>query len=442
MMNELLISGGRIIDAADSFDSIGELLVSNKKISERSAKITKPASARVIDASGKLVIPGLVDPHIHVSGDEPGYFMLARAGVTTALDMMGFYEEIIPWLRSSATGLTLGFLFPLLPGRTVSGTNPDKPELREVIEKALQNKAFGIKIIGGHYPLTPDAQRKAIEVCNEFNCHCAVHAGSTEKGSNIEGLEELAELAADLHVHVAHVNSYCRGLITGNPVEEAGRALNALKSMSDACSESYLDVINGTSGRIENGVPLSNVTKNCLKAGGYQVSADGLENAVRSGWGQVNGMRGREIILLSPAEGYELFKAKNSDVTLSFAVNSPGAAVGITAAKSDGRFIVNALSTDGGKIPRNTTLAKALPLVRFGAFSLLEFVEKACLAPAKMLKLANKGRLSVGADADITIVDPDTAQAEYVISGGQIVYHADKFFEVPGTLFSYDGRGN
>ncbi|MDD5598145.1 MAG: amidohydrolase family protein [Victivallaceae bacterium] len=442
MMNKLLISGGRIIDAADSFDLIGELLVSNKKIAECSAKITKPASAQVIDASGKLVIPGLVDPHIHVSGDEPGYFMLARAGVTTALDLCGFSEEIIPYLQSSATGLTLGFLFPLSPGRTVSGTNPDKNELRKVIEKALNNKAFGIKIISGHYPLTPEAQHKAIEICNELNCHCAVHAGSTEKGSNIEGLEELAELAGDLPVQVAHVNSYCRGQITGNPIEEAGRALNVLKSMPNACSESYLDVMNGTSGRIENGVPLSNVTKNCLKAGGYQVSAAGLENAVKSGWARVNGIRGKEIVLLPPVEGYEHFKAKNSDVMLSFAVNSPGAAIGIATAQSGGRFIVNALSTDGGKIPRNTTLAKALPLVRFGAFSLLEFVEKACLAPAKMLKLENKGRLSVGADADITIVDPDTARAEYVISGGQIVYHADKFFEVPGTLFSYDGRGN
>ena len=441
-MNDLLICGGRIIDAAGSFDSIGELLVSDKKIVECSAKIVKPVSAQVIDASGKLVIPGLVDSHIHVSGDENGYFMLARAGVTTALDMKGLPEEIIPYLQSSATGLTLGFLFPLLPGRTVSGVNPDKAELREVIEKALKDKAFGIKIIGGHYPLTPEAQRKALEICNEFDCHCAVHAGSTEKGSNIEGLEELAGLAGDLHVHVAHVNSYCRGQVTGNPVEEAGRALNVVKAMPNACSESYLDRINGTSGRIEAGVPLSNVTKNCLKAGGYPVSADGLEDAVKSGWAQVNGVRGREIVLLAPDEGYDYFKAKGSNVTLSFAVNSPGAAIGIATAKSESGFIVNALSTDGGKIPRNTTLAKALPLVRFGAFSLLEFVEKACWAPAKMLRLENKGRLSVGADADITIVDPDSAQVEYVISGGQTVYHADKFFEVPGTLFSYDGRAN
>jgi predicted amidohydrolase len=436
-MNDLLISGGRVVDAANSFDSIAELLVSDNKISECSSNICKPSGAQIIDAGGKLVIPGLVDSHIHVSGGSEGYFMLARAGVTTALDMAGFAKEIKPYLQASATGLNLSFLFPLLPDRTVSSANPDKAELREVIEKALKDGAFGIKIIGGHYPLTPEAQRKTLEICNELDCYCAAHAGSTEKGSNIEGLEELAKLTGDMHVHVAHVNSYCRGQVTGNPVEEAGRALNCLKSMKNVRSESYLDIINGTSGRIKDGVPLSNVTKNCLVARGYSVSADGLEEAIKKGWAQIHGKRGYEIVLLEPDEGYEYFKSKESHVMMSFAINSPGAAIGIATAKSNGKFIVNALSTDGGKIPRNTALAKVLPLVRFGAFSMLEVVEKACWNPAKMMKQNNKGHLSSGADADITIVDPNTAKVEYVISGGKIVYHANKFFEVPGKLFSH-----
>jgi len=54
-----------------------------------------------------------------------------------------------------------------------------------------------------------------------------------------------------------------------------------------------------------------------------------------------------------------------------------------------------------------------------------------------MLKFENKGHFSRGADADITIVDPNTAKSEYVISGGQTVYHDDKFHEVPGKLFSH-----
>jgi Amidohydrolase family len=436
-MNDILISGGRVVDAANNFDSIAELLVLDGKISECSSSIAKPSESQVIDANGKLVIPGLVDSHIHVSGGNEGYFMLARAGVTTALDMYGLPEGIKPYLNSSKTGLNLSFLFPLIPHDTVSSNNPDSAELYEVIEKALKNGAFGIKILGGHYPITPEAQRKALEICNESGYYCAVHAGSTIKGSNIEGLEELVGLVDDMAVHIAHINSYCRGQVTNNPIEEAGMALNLIKKMKNVRSESYLDIINGTSGKLKDGIPNSNGTKNSLIAGGYSASADGLEEAVKAGWAQVHGKREQKIVLLSPAEGYKKFKSKNSHVTLSFAINSPGSAIGIATAKNNGKFIVNALSTDGGSIPRNTTLEKALALVRFGAFSMLEVVEKACLAPAKMLGHHNKGHFSSGADADITIVDPNTAEVEYVISGGQIVYKFGNFFKVPGKLFSH-----
>ena len=436
-MNNILITGGRIVDAANHFDSVSEMLVSEGMVVECSSKISKTRDTRVIDATGKLVIPGLVDSHVHVSGGVEGFYMLAHAGVTSALDMMGYPEETIPYLERSNTGLTLAFLYPLLPERTVSSTEPDTIELREVITKALSNGAFGIKIIGGHYPLTPETQRRTLEICEEMGCYCAIHAGSTEKGSNIEGLEELVGLAEDLPIHIAHINSYCRGQITGNPVEEAGHALNLISKMKNVRSESYLDLINGTSSRIQDGIPLSNVTKNCLIARNYPVTEAGLEDAVRDGWAQVHGKRGNEIVLLPPEEGYNYFQESGKKVMLSFAVNSPGAAIGIATAKNQGKFIVNALSTDGGNIPRNTTLAKALPLVKFGALTMIEFVEKACFAPAQMIGLNQKGHFSIGADADITIVDPDTAKVDYVISGGRIVFHNNQFYPAKGKLITF-----
>lgn len=435
-MKELLISGGRIVDAANNFDQEAELSVACGQIVECSADVTKNGGMEVIDATGRLVIPGLVDSHVHVAGGTEGYYMLARAGVTSALDMMGMPQEIKPYLGEAETGLNLAFLYPLLPDRTVSGTNPGRDELTSVISKALEDGAFGIKIVGGHYPLTPEALCLALEVAAEMNCYCAVHAGSTVHGSNIEGLEELVAAAGELPVHVAHLNSYCRGQITGNPVEEAGRALNLLKTLPNAVSESYLDLINGTSGRLQDGVPLSNVTKNCLKAGGYPVSATGLEDAIKAGWAQVHGRQGREIVLLDPEAGYELYRSSETRVMLSFAVNSPGAAIGIATAKDNGKFIVNALSTDGGNIPRNTTIRKALPLVSFGAFSMLEFVQKACMNPAKMLHLDNKGHFSPGADADITIINPLTAEVERVISSGQTIYCNDEFYPAKCKLIN------
>ena len=67
---------------------------------------------------------------------------------------------------------------------------------------------------------------------------------------------------------------------------------------------------------------------------------------------------------------------------------------------------MTALSTDGGAIPRNTTIEQGLALVEFGALTLDDFVRKACLNAARMFGLDRKGHFSPGADADIAVVDP------------------------------------
>ena len=94
--------------------------------------------------------------------------------------------------------------------------------------------------------------------------YCAVHAASTATGSDVSGVEELAQLADQLPVHVAHVNSYCRGQIE-DPVAEASRALTALAGSTGCWSESYLSVLNvAAEARCSGGVPLSGVVRTCV----------------------------------------------------------------------------------------------------------------------------------------------------------------------------------
>jgi dihydroorotase len=66
---KLLIKNGRIIDPANNLDGICDILIEDSKISQVVKEIKSPAD-RVIEAKGKIVMPGLVDMHVHLR--EPG----------------------------------------------------------------------------------------------------------------------------------------------------------------------------------------------------------------------------------------------------------------------------------------------------------------------------------------------------------------------------------
>jgi dihydropyrimidinase len=62
-MSSTLIKGGRVITAAD--DYVGDVLIENERISLIGESLDVDAD-RVVDASGKYVLPGGVDPHTHL----------------------------------------------------------------------------------------------------------------------------------------------------------------------------------------------------------------------------------------------------------------------------------------------------------------------------------------------------------------------------------------
>ncbi len=78
--------------------------------------VTLPAEARVVDGTGKFLLPGLIDLHVHVSktrGSALGLFV--ANGVTTVRDMGGDYDEMRQWRREVAGGARIGPRI-LMPG--------------------------------------------------------------------------------------------------------------------------------------------------------------------------------------------------------------------------------------------------------------------------------------------------------------------------------------
>lgn len=73
MSQSLLLKNGRIIDPANTIDSPGSILIENGRIQAvylGDYDNSPPEDCRVIDASGKWIVPGLVDMHVHLR--EPG----------------------------------------------------------------------------------------------------------------------------------------------------------------------------------------------------------------------------------------------------------------------------------------------------------------------------------------------------------------------------------
>ncbi len=118
-MTACLIRGGRVIDPASGVDGAFDLLVIDGEIDavESPLSIAPPAGATVIDAADQWVIPGLVDPHVHLR--DPG---------------SPEKETIATGLRAAAAG---GFCTVA----AMANTNPvdDRPEVaRYMLERARQ----------------------------------------------------------------------------------------------------------------------------------------------------------------------------------------------------------------------------------------------------------------------------------------------------------------
>jgi dihydroorotase len=69
-MPTLLITNGRVIDPASGRDETADVAIADGRIAEIGPKLTRSPADRVIDADGRIVCPGLIDPHVHLR--EPG----------------------------------------------------------------------------------------------------------------------------------------------------------------------------------------------------------------------------------------------------------------------------------------------------------------------------------------------------------------------------------
>ena len=437
---DLILSGGTILDPANDLETVSDLGISRGKIERVAPELDPSLSRKIIDVQGKWVMPGQIDTHAHVAGAERhwdpaiGYAMLAEAGTTTVLDMGGTGPNLINGIKRLGAGLNVAGVYAMVPGVTISDSILTYSALSDIMANVKRQGCIGVKILGGYHPFTPETTSDIIRVANDHMAYVAYHVGSKESGSNLIGMRELPAIVGGGHLHVAHVNSYCRGVI-GEPLAECDEVL-AILQRTNIISESYHAVQNGTNGRCDqDGNVVADVPRSCLSLGGYPPTREGLREAILDGYGSVVAEKSGKVVYVKGGEALVLFDANHTNVGMSFPVNLPSSAFRLTTAKnSSGEFVVDAVSTDGGSFPRNVAVQSTMSLVQFGALTPLEMAQKLSLAPARMLGLLKKGHFSPGADADITVLDPNINKPVMSLVAGRVIMLDGKSVGSGGTL--------
>jgi dihydroorotase len=214
---DLLLRGGRVIDPASGIDGMKDVAIRSGRIAAVQSDIL-PASAReVVDVSGKIVLPGLIDTHAHVYQYVSGRFGMnpdmvgVQSGVTTLVDqggpscmtLPGFRHFIAEPARSRVYAFLSAYLVGGLEGHFYPNLySPDGVDIDATVKSATANLDLvrGIKAhaeIGGFARWGIRVIEMAAEIGRRSDLPVYVHFGQLwglpESGTNGEDVDTILE---------------------------------------------------------------------------------------------------------------------------------------------------------------------------------------------------------------------------------------------------------
>jgi N-acyl-D-aspartate/D-glutamate deacylase len=438
---DLVILNGRVIDPESKTDAIRNLGISNGVI--RAITSNKLQGRTVIDARGFVVAPGFIDLHQH-GQDEENYRFKAMDGVTTALELEVGTGDIDAWYaqREGKSLINYGVSAGHLAARMVAMHEPMKflptgdaarraatdAEIDEMKQRLEQGLKRGAVAVGFGIQYTPNASRWEIlemfRVAARYGASCHVHmrhAGVKEPGSSVQALEEVISAAAitGAPLHVVHIQS------TGGP------ATPKLLQMISEAKARKLDV-----------------TTECYP---YIAGMTDIKSAIfDEGWKEVFGIDYKDLQWAATGErltketfaeyrktGGMVAVFSMTEEIVSAAIKSP-----VTMVASDG------ILEKGKGHPRTAgTYSRVLGhyVREQGTLSLMDAITKMTLMPAQRLErrvpsMRSKGRIRIGADADLTIFDPQSIIDQSTFQEPAKYAAGIRFVLVNGVLIVKDGE--
>lgn len=414
---DLAIVNGRVLDPESGLDAVRNIGVRDGKIAVLTTRgIT---AKKTIDAKGLVVAPGFIDLHSH-GINNPSNEYQAHDGVTTALELELGVSDVKRYIKERTGKALLNYgttashpaarmmALKELAAETAKWATSDdlqrgvKEQGRELLlkdeeeyskmtfllEQGLKEGGLGLGVMPAY---TPGSTRSEIYRVYQMAARWKVPIFTHVRGWTEEGVQEAVANAAGTgaSVHIVHLNSSTRGTIPSM----LNMIAAARKKGIDITTEAYPYTAGSTF--IESALFDDNwqetlgITYNDLQ---WQTTGERLTRETFEKYRKQGG-----VVIL------HLMKPE----WIKMAMSSPF----VIVASDTMPYAPGAHPRGGG------TFSKVLgEYVReMKAAPLMEAVRRMSLLPAQRLEviapaMKNKGRLRVGADADITVFDPATVK--------------------------------
>lgn len=149
---DLLLQNGTLVDPAQHIHAPLDVAFVNGKVAAVGAKLAANEAAQVIDCTGLIVAPGLIDLHVHVFwgvthlGIEPDPHLVAK-GVTTAVDAGSAGADTFPGFRKYVIDVSATRLYATL---NISAQGMLNPEVGELDDIRFANVPRAVNMIEQH----------------------------------------------------------------------------------------------------------------------------------------------------------------------------------------------------------------------------------------------------------------------------------------------------